>query len=273
MAVLITTRGPKVGTCNICGDYGALTEDHTPPKGCLKPTQVQLHHIMQLLAAEPPKTKPRISQNGVKYRTLCHRCNNTLLGRRYDPAFISFVNEIAGFLTSSLKLPNALRVRARPQPIMRALLGHIAAQGVDRYQKGPLTEAIRDYFLDASLPLPDGIRIFYWPYPYRPHVMARDAAFLHIPTGKPFAFWLLKFFPVAFLVAWDEPHGVKEPIEPLHIWRHIGFNDELELRLMLKPIPPLYWPEAPTDESVILYGQEALFAKGMHTHVIQAGES
>ena len=83
----------------------------------------------------------------MKYRTLCHRCNNSLLGARYDPPFIAFVNEISLLLKSSIYLPSTLSIQGQPQAILRSLLGHIAAQGVNRYLKGPLTEPMRDYIL------------------------------------------------------------------------------------------------------------------------------
>lgn len=261
MAILISTRGPKIGQCNMCGDIGTLTEDHTPPKGCLKPTQVELHHIVRLLSDETAPSKGRFSQNGVKYRTLCHRCNNTLLGTKYDPAFISFVNSVGTVLRSSLHLPNAILVQAQPQAILRSLIGHVSAQGVDRYLKGPLTEPVRDYFLDTSLPLPSGLRVFYWTYPHRPHVMARDAGYLDIPSGHSFAIWLLKFFPIAFLIVWGEPKGLHYPIHSLDVWRDSPFDTLVDLPITLRPVPPQFWPEAPSDESVLLYGQEAIFAE------------
>lgn len=266
MAIVIATRGPKIGECNVCGDYGSLTEDHTPPKGCLKPTQVEMHHITRLLSDETKPSKGRISQNGVKYRTLCHRCNNTLLGTKYDPSFIAFVNGVGKLLTSSLHLPNSIAVRGKPQAIMRSLLGHISAQGVDRYKKGPLTEAIRDFFLDTTRPLPASLRIFYWAYPYRPHVMARDAAYLDIPSGKTFAIWMLKFLPIAFLVAWDETIGLDYPIHSFEPWRDCAFDLEVDLPVNLRSIPPEYWPEAPSGHSVLAYGKEAMFVKGLSRH-------
>jgi hypothetical protein len=262
MTILIATRGPKHGQCNICGAIGALTEDHTPPKGCLKPTQVELRHLVHLLAEDQPaNTKGRFSQNGVKYRTLCHRCNNTLLGTKYDPPFIDFVNGIGLHLKSSLDLPPTLLLRGQPQAILRSLLGHISPQGVARYLKGPLTEKLRDYFVDSSLPFPAELRAYYWAYPFRPHIMFRDAAYLDIPTGTTFAIWLLKFFPVAFLIAWDEPKGLSYPIHSFDAWRSLPYNSQVDMPLQLAPVPPMFWPEAPTDRSVIAYGQEAMYVK------------
>lgn len=256
--MLIATRGHKVGQCNICGEIGQLTEDHTPPKGCQKPTQVQLRHIVTLLSDEPLAMKGRFSQNGVKYRTLCARCNNNLLGLNYDPPFIQFVNDIADHLKSYRDLPQEIWVRAQPQAIMRALLGHMSAQGVDRYLKGPLTEPVRDYFLDKTLPLPAGLHLYYWAYPHRPHVMFRDAAYLDIPAGKPFAMWVLKFFPIAFMVAWDEPHGLIYPIQTFEPTRAVPYETVVEVPLRVWQRPPMHWPEAPTDRSVTVYGQEAI---------------
>jgi hypothetical protein len=140
------------------------------------------------------------------------------------------------------------------------VIGHIAAQGVGRYRKGPLTESIRDYFLDESLPFPEGLNAFYWAYPHRPHVMARDAAYLDVPSGQAFAVWFLKFFPVAFLVTWGAPVGLEYEVHSFEAWRSLSPSQTVEMPLTLRPTPPAYWPEAPTDRSVLLYGREAVHA-------------
>lgn len=259
MTIQISTLGPRQGVCNICGEHGRLTEDHTPPKGCIKVSQVEMHHIVQHLSGEA-SAKGRISQNGVKYRTLCHRCNNNLLGTVYDPAFIAFINKIAIFIKTPISLPRLMTVRCQPQKIIRSLLGHMSAQGVNRYLKGPKTEAIRDYLLDCSLPLPLGIKIYYWLYPFGPHVMVRDAALIDLRVGKPTAMWLFKFFPVAFLVTWDEPEGYNFDLNSFESWRYSICDEEADLTIRLRPLIHQYWPEAPTDNSVILYGQEAMVA-------------
>jgi hypothetical protein len=176
LPLLIETRGPKSGKCNICGAIGKLTEDHTPPKGCTKIKKVDLHHIIEHLNAAAPRSKGRLSQNGVKYRTLCGVCNNQRLGLEYDPEFIAFVNRIADYLKTNIQLPSVMHVTAKPQRVMRSLLGHMCAQGVNRYDKGKITNPITEYFQDSSKPLPSEIKIYYWPFPYKDHVMARDCA-------------------------------------------------------------------------------------------------
>lgn len=258
MSYRIATRGAREGRCNICGEVGKLTEDHTPPKGCYKPKQVELQSILRRLTATTEGPGSRISQNGVKYRTLCARCNNGLLGANYDPCFIDFVNQIAALLNSQLILPPTMFVKGNPQAIMRALLGHLAAQGVDRYLKGPLTEAYRDYFLDTSLPLPEGLEVFYWVYPFQSHVMARDAVYVDFGDQQPVMIWILKFFPVAFMVTWKMGFISPFPLMELSQWRDVPFAEEVELPVRLVPLPPEGWPEAPTDNSTVAYGREAI---------------
>lgn len=244
MSIVIATRGPKDGRCNICGDIGPLTEDHTPPKGCIRVGHVEILHIVNQLSATKPQRNSRKSQNGVKYRTLCHRCNNSLLGANYDIAFIAFVNAVGDLLRSSLSLPPTMFVRGKPQKIMRAVLGHLCAQGVDRYLKGPDTEPLRDYFLDDSLPLPDWINVYYWAYPYQGQVLVRDCAYLDLVIEKPVLIWFMKFFPIAFLVTWSEPEEYIFDVPNLGNWRANAIDDEVELPVPLDKTVHQYWPEA-----------------------------
>lgn len=113
------TRGPKAGHCNICGSHGQLTEDHIPPKGALRITQMEMVHLIQVLSAPGSMSRGRLSQDGVKFRTLCGRCNNDLLGSRYDPELIRLVNSVGTILKSSLQLPPRMNVPVVPQKVMR----------------------------------------------------------------------------------------------------------------------------------------------------------
>ncbi len=143
---------------------------------------------------------------------------------------------------------------------MRSVLGHIAAQGVNRYLKGPHTEAIRDYILDPSLSLPMGLSIHYWVYPSRTQVLMRDAGFMDMSDSPPFAFWLLKFYPVAFMVVLDANPQLAFPTGNFEAWTDLPFEARTDAMLRLRPIPPLEWPEAPTKGAAIMFGQDAISA-------------
>lgn len=255
---IIATKGPQIGICNICGNHEKLTEDHTPPKGCIRIGQVELQHIIHHLNVEKSGGKGRLLQNGVKYRTLCATCNNTYLGAKYDPAFIDFVNTVGSYLKTNIALPSTVPTEIEPQKVMRSLVGHLAAQGVNRYKKGPDTEPIKNYFLDDSLSLPENMRIYYWLYPYKNHVMARDCAYLDLMVGDPCIIWFMKFFPIAFMITFDQPAKLSFSLNELSRWRKEEIDFKTIELVQLTGLPHQFWPEAPTEHSVITYGREAV---------------
>lgn len=176
---------------------------------------------------------PRRFQAGVSFRSLCRRCNTELLGAAYDPALGEFSAQVRALANSPLALPASVDVMIRPQPVMRSVLGHLAAQGVDRYQKGPYTEPIRDYLLDPSLPPPAQLRMYYWLYPYRSTVLIRDAARIeHLGSGQgSVAFWLMKFYPLAFMVTLSEPAQRLYRMEDLDRFAQVPFAQATTVRL------------------------------------------
>lgn len=252
------TRGAKNGTCNICGEDGKLTEDHTPPKGSVRITQVEMNHIVEILAAEPPGNRGRVSQNGVKYRTLCHRCNNDLLGLNYDPEFNSFVNQVATLVQSSMSLPTVINITGKPQKIAKSLIGHLMAQRVNGYKKGAHTEPLRDWFLDINAPMPEYMQIVYWAYPYKTQVLARDAVMRELTSEDTAYFWIMKFFPIAFMVLWDNPQGYNFSQRTFDRYRDIGSDEEVEIPINITNLPHERWPEAPDDNRFCAFGSGAI---------------
>ncbi|MGF6664822.1 hypothetical protein QF000_006490 [Paraburkholderia atlantica] len=254
--MLMKTFGPLEGRCNICGELARLTEDHTPPKGLIRIGTVQLHHLTHRLSPSESTARWRNFQNGVKYRTICASCNNGL-GFSDDPALIDFSQAVANVMAT----PGLYGARsACPQNIMRSVLGHLSAQGVDRYVKGPSTENIAWYLTDRSVTLPTSVRIHWWPYPFRHQVLARDCAFLDVPSGHVTPLWIMKFFPLAFVVALNCPPALRLPGIELSAYRDCLDGERQLLEIDCRSIVHQHWPEAPTDESILAFGQEAAFA-------------
>jgi len=104
----------------------------------------------------------------------------------------------------------------------------------------------------------DYIDIFYWIYPYKIQVLARDAAMRDLRAKDTAYIWLLKFFPIAFLVVWDSPEGYQYDYPNLSDFRGLGIDDEAEIPIRLDKIPHERWPEAPDDKRFIMYGEAAM---------------
>jgi hypothetical protein len=255
---LISTRGPRDGECNICGIFGPLTEDHTPPKSCRGITAAEMHALYVRVGAGKPPVRGRQFRTGPSFRTLCARCNNVLLGTIYDPALAHFCAEVRRATNTKLQLPDEFRLSIQPQLVMRSVMGHLAAMGIGRYRKGAITETFRDYMLDVSLPLPAEIRFYYWLYPYRPQVIIRDAVKCNIRNHVQSLFWLMKFFPLAFLVSFNEPDVRSWQPLNLDVYRNVPHDSWWPVAVRLRPVVHPYWPESPSDDDFILYGEQAV---------------
>lgn len=270
MPLHMVTRGAKSGICNICGTDGPLTEDHTPPKGCVRPTAMELQHVTHRIhAGKAIKTK---AHDGVKYRTLCARCNNALLGGRYDPVLIDFTKRVADLLASNLVLPTTMTVPTKPALLMRAIWGHLAAVGVDRYLKSH-AEEWRDFFLGETLPVPADVNFYYWIYPYRRQALLRDIASLDIggDVAKRSIYWLMKFYPLAFTVWMPETGGRALGHRDLTSYRTARADDVVDVMVDLAPVPHELTLEAPTETQSLFIGRDSIVAnsRAPRGHILQ----
>lgn len=146
------TIGPKEGRCNLCGSIGPLTEDHVPPKGCVAPRPAIIANILDRRNRRDRELPGIKAKHGVVFRTLCSKCNSERLGAEFDPELASMSNQVVTLIDIPLYIPSASVIRVRPQRVARAVLGHLMAVGLDRYDGGEMTQGVREYILETSAP-------------------------------------------------------------------------------------------------------------------------
>jgi hypothetical protein len=209
----VLTRGSRVGLCNICGNACTLTEDHVPPKGSIDPRKVGIRSLVQTIDPVDHRII-RISQNGVKFRTLCSQCNNVRLGQKFDPALNHFSRKVAPIIRSrsQIVLPPKVEIQIQPQRVARSIVGHLLAVGIRENMSDPLVSApmpdlMRQYFLDETTDFPANLNLYFWIYPVKRQVILRGVGILsgnQIVVGDfikyfPFSFWLTHQAPVQFI--------------------------------------------------------------------------
>lgn len=263
------TRGPVVGACAICQKRGPLTVDHVPPKGATRISAVEMTDLINRISADPKRGRSTLSQNGVKFRSLCATCNNVFLGAGYDKDLIAFTTQVSEVLKTPIALPHATAIRGRPHAILRSMIGHLLGAGVGMKPTGPFNEAMAAYFLDPSKPMPEELDCYYWPYPYNDQTLIHIAAMTgDLGSGQPpTVFKLIKFYPLAFMLTWENPAPSRWLLENLCHHRRLGFHDEADLFLRTHPLPHQLWPEAPQGNSAIMLGGETLHAKPVYRGV------
>ncbi|MBU0906420.1 MAG: hypothetical protein KKF57_14595 [Firmicutes bacterium] len=114
----------KISICNICLKEDRLSWDHVPPKGGIKLSAVEQEPLMQYLTGNYDERKYIISQNGVKYRTLCPKCN-AYLGSNYDISMNKFTLEVGQLLKSKVILPSTINISTKPAHLVRSICGHL----------------------------------------------------------------------------------------------------------------------------------------------------
>jgi len=259
----VRTLGPRMGCCNICGELGPLTEDHVPPKGTVGISKRDLLRVVEFLNAK--EAKARHLQDGVKFRTICSRCNNQVLGSRYDPELRSLCDKVALplrlKLDRGLTIPRQQKIVTRPQMVARAVIGHLlAAQLRDDMNspplKAPFPHAMREYVLDPVAPLPEELDVFCWLYPSEVQVIIHGMGTIFWNSSATFTSYLLKFFPLGFLVTFQLCDEVKSHVPRLIPQRSMALEDESELTLDLESNPRIDWPENPSDDQIHLLNSE-----------------
>lgn len=264
--VRLETRGPEVGVCNLCGTSARLTEDHIPPKGVPLVGQAFLERLTDTLGVERGSSKGRIFQRGVKYRSICAKCNNELLGQAYDPVLISFYKDVHSSLSDRIYV--SIDVMVQQNRLFRSVVGHLLAHGVGQHRTGPFQSQLNDYFLDASAVFPPNLRLYCWVYPYKAQVVARGLAsiFDFRFKSESLIFSILKFFPVAWMCSTaDLPEYVSDQVIRVDHISTANLNDHATITLNPSNIPHSRWPEAPGKNGVVLHNDQGTVARPIRT--------
>ncbi len=238
-------RTQKISICNVCRQEKILSWDHVPPKGSIELTPVEQKTLLSVLTGE--KVRGTVSQNGVKFKTICSECNE-FMGREYDKELKHFSLSVGRLLKTKLYLPKSVTVKAKPQRILKSILGHMLAAKVE-IEDTSFDKVAREFVLEKDSKLPPSTNIFFWIYPFGSSATIRDFV-MFTPRGTfrdPRMFQLLKFFPLGYLAS---EIGQYNSLQRLTDYRDCALDDEVEMLISLKQAKGEYWPEAATENEV-----------------------
>jgi hypothetical protein len=248
----------KKGRCTICGNPGRLTRDHVPPRGSAGTRDVDVRTLADHLGDDPDRQ--RTLRGGFNVPSICATCNNVRLGQQYDPELKSFTESVALWIRSRFRegliLPRMATFRSRPVRLAKAVVGHLLAaeQRTRRFiapRTAPMIKVMRDFFLNYDGGLPATLEIFAWPYPSDLIVVCRGVGVVR--PGHTLVCDTLKFFPLAYLVAFDRPEGFTMDLPRLSIPSHLGPRDEAEVAIDFGVRCRADWPEQPGPNDAILF--------------------
>lgn len=256
----VKNKKNKIDTCNLCLKNTELTWDHVPPKGSVELSPVEMRDVMQSLHTPEFQDRTTISQDGVKFRTICSSCNG-MLGKEYDPVLNEFSKSIGQHLKSTLNMPSEINLNIKPQRLVRAVLGHLVSAKVE-IDGSRFDELVRSFIREKDLALPEDINVFYWVFPYSYQAVARDLMMPSIRGSyRSFSvFQAMKFFPVAFVVTDTNQY---ENLPCLTHYRNEKLDMEVEIKVNLRNIKPPDWPDAAEGSNFVAFGRagaDSIFA-------------
>lgn len=223
---------------------------------------MEMRGLMDRLSIHEVRGKFQLSQDGVKFRSLCPRCNNERLGAECDPELLTLCNHADRVMRSPLALPPSFAVDVRPMRVLRSIVGHTLATQSGRRPLGPMEEAMAEFFLNTQLPPPPQLECFYWPYPFNDQVILRDVTLGRMGGHPPLFFKLLKFYPLSFMLTWERDEPTWDfRMQDLARYRRLSNDESAALVIDLKAVPPQRWPEAPLSDCMLLMGGKPLMAE------------
>ena len=250
-----------------------LTQEHIFPKSLTLPGTKQIRELIPRIDIDKRYRKnTHLAQNGLTLKTTCAKCNNYLLGTKYDPALKHLYDEASLYVRNINLLPgNFIKLEnIELNKAVRAIIGHMLAADKNPNPRAPKSRAMRRVLFDCDYKIPSEFSILMWLYPSKEQAIIRDI-FVTEEFGRKSEemIWIsaYKTFPLAFAfthrsVIRDWPYkGIIDITKILSS----NIDSKFTLTLSLKDIPHQIWPEAPTQSGAIFMGDGQRLLTRPHT--------
>ncbi|RNL67074.1 hypothetical protein D0911_02275 [Zhongshania marina] len=116
-------------------------------------------------------------------------------------------------------------------------------------------QVMADYFFDETSSLPDELEIYYWFYPFNDIRIVR-AFGSKFGAAEPIVGDLLKFFPFAFWVTWNQPKDINLNLDKLLPIPDLLIDEASQLTINFDCYPPSHFPEAPQDSGMTVFNSK-----------------
>jgi hypothetical protein len=236
--------------CNLCKKWRRLSMDHIPPKGGIEIFDEEITDLYENSGTDQyigweSRENVECSQSGLKFRSLCKKCNS-MLGVGFDPD-INKLNTNVQIIYASIYTPlqqaQVAQIKTNPLKIAKGIIGHIIAAR-NNLNTSPYEEKLRDWFWNDDVCPDEEINIYYWFYPHPLKIIARDLSISF--SDKTFFSQVLKYYPLAFWVT-----DKKVPFPIFNLMDYIK-NQDCNIPLSFDPVLQDIFPELPDKDRIIM---------------------
>jgi hypothetical protein len=150
-----------------------------------------------------------------------------------------------------LYLPITLEVQ--PNRLVRSVIGHLLAHGLDLPTEGDVFVQMRAFFANEQATLPSDYRMYCWLYPYNDQFVAQALGRMTRMGGAFVVMSVIKFYPVGFALvkgSWEEAMPNLARLDTL-LTENI--DAKAVLTLPTSDLPGRRWPEAPDNDGAVMH--------------------
>lgn len=234
----IKIKKSEIDICNICGQRKKLSWDHVPPQ-CQNSLFIPEVYANTLFRGVPnEKAYMKKYQSGIKFRTICEKCNNVVLGEN-DNEYKTFLEDIVEKISKisddqKNKLDDSvyITVSCKINRILRVVCGHMLAAKEEYDSEVNSDVYMREYVLNENLKM-ENIKVFAWFYPYSSILIARDFTCQgHIEDSHPKGLIsIISCFPISFVLSTDDEVNCR--LDDLSRYTTENIDDVADVKLHL----------------------------------------
>jgi hypothetical protein len=235
-------RSPVYGTCCLCGNWGKLSFEHSPPSKAFNDDSVLYSEIQDWLAdGNPDAFAGKAHQRGVGAYTLCGPCNSNT-GSWYGNAYVELARQGMQYLQKARSAGVFyLPFRIKPLRVIKQIICMFAcANGPEfRRTKPELTHFVLNR---EERHLPDEVRVFAF---YSIGDRSRSSGLAGLLTGlgtsasKRHLLSETTFPPFGFVLSLDSP-APDERLTDITYFADNYQHDETRSLWLRMPVLPVY---------------------------------
>ena len=228
------------GKCHICGAFGKLSFEHSPPRKAFN-NDVVLYAEMQKLWAggDPNVLTGTPSQRGVGAYTLCESCNNST-GSWYGSAYVSLAKQGMEYLQAARAAGYYMNLPYRIHPLraIKQVICMFMSANSPEFQKAQ-PELARFVLDRRTRHLPSHIRVSAF---FTISDRSRSSGVAGLMTGfgidscKNYILSEITFPPFGFVMSLGSP-APDERLADITYFADFGYDDERALWLRLAVLP------------------------------------
>ena len=156
------------------------------------------------MSGQPEKYNPFCSQNGIKYRSICGKCNifNILLLAKYDKALEDLVTQLKQVLINDPYCKNKI-LKIRVNALAKSICGHFLAMKDGYDDQCDVDKKLRVFVQDENELPPEKMSLLMRYYPFSTTFFIRDSVVINafyksdIPQG---IINVMSSFPLSFVL-------------------------------------------------------------------------